>query len=1020
MSKLLQLTVIASLLSTCAVAAAADEPGGDRLPASASPRREVSGPRQHLTLNRKWKFLMQDVTGGQAPALNDAAWSPVNLPHSFSIPYFMREKVYNGYGWYRKEIEIPAEWSGRRISLEFEGVFIETELFVNGRKAGTHVGGYTGFEFDITPFVTAGKNSVAVRVNNLWKADVAPRAGDHQFSAGIYRDVYLNVTNKLHVAWCGTFVTTPTCSKESAVINAKTEVRNDYALDKRCRVTTTVFDPDGRQLLSAAAELTVKAGAVETLSQDLPELKNPRLWSPKTPSLYRALTRISDPDGKLLDACETTFGIRFFEWTADRGFFLNGEHLYLLGADVHQDRAGWGDAATNAGFGRDVKLMKDAGFNCIRGCHYPHDPAFVQACDRLGVIYFSENAFWGMGGGSGDRGNWGTPSSSCYPPQAKDQDHFDQSVLDQLAAMIRIHRNSPAIIAWSMSNEPFFTDGPTVPRMKALLVRATELARQQDPSRLVTIGGAQRAGIDKLGQNQVAFYNGDGATFKNPGVPSFVSEYGSYSSGRPGKFAPLWAELGNGWDHPVWRGGQAIWCGIDHGTVGGWGLATMGLVDYFRLPKRQYEWYRQAYGQGVRTPIEPAWPASGTPAKLKIEADRLVINSTDGTDDAQITVTVCDRNGKRISNNVPVTLKVVSGPGEFPTGRAITFMPPGNGDASDIQILDGQCAIDFRSYHAGTAVVEASSPGLEPARISLTINGFHPWVEGKTPAASERPYRRFKAADAAPAVSEMLLAGNRPCWVSSGKDKGAANDGSAATSWIPDAHDTGKWWKLDTEATYSFNRIQITFPKPAVYRYTIETSPDGSQWEQVIDQSANNEIVASQMHVGELGRDSRFVRIKFLSQAAGIAEIRVGGAARLPKKDGLLSGTVIGVNGSWEDNPKATRDAAFDFDPETFFDAPAGTSVPWLGLDLGSPATVTAIKFVPRQGLPERCRNGRFEGANKPDFSDAVTLAEITAKPKDGENTIKLKQAGKFRYLRFRSDKNGNGNIAEIEFYGSR
>lgn len=1020
MAKLLQLIAITAILSLCTVALASEEQGDNRIPAASHPREEISGPRLHLTINREWKFLMQDLANGQAQDLHDAAWSPINLPHSFSIPYFMREKTYNGYGWYRKEIEIPAAWSGKQIALEFEGVFIESELFVNGKKVGHHVGGYTGFEFDITPFVIVGKNTIAVRVNNLWKPDVAPRAGDHQFSGGIYRDAYLNVTDKLHVDWCGTFISTPKCSNESAIINAKTDVRNDYAQEKHCRVNTTVFDADGKPVLSATNELTVKAGTVETLSQNFAELKHPRLWSPKTPNLYQAITRISNLEGKLLDTCETTFGLRFFEWTADRGFFLNGEHLYLLGADVHQDHAGWGDAVANAGFERDVKLMKAAGFNCIRGSHYPHDPAFVQACDRLGVIYFSENAFWGMGGGSGDRGGWGTPSSSCYPVQTKDQDRFDQSVLDQLAAMIKIHRNSPAIIAWSMSNEPFFTDGPTVPRIKALLVKATELARKQDPSRLVAIGGAQRAGIDKLGQNQIAFYNGDGASFKNPGVPNFVSEYGSFSSSRPGQFVPLWGELGNGWERPAWRGGQAIWCGFDHGTVGGWGLAAMGLVDYFRLPKRQYEWYRQAYGQGIKTPVEPVWPVSGTPAKLKIEADKIVINSTDGTDDVQIIVTVCDRDGKHINNNVPVTLKVISGPGEFPTGSAITFMPPGNGDASDIQILDGQCAIEFRSYYAGTAVVEVSSPGLEPARISLTVNGSHPWIDGKIPAAPERPYHRFQAAESAPAVSEMLLAANRPCWVSSGKDKSAANDGSAATSWIPNADDAEKWWKLDTEATYSFNRIQITFPKPAVYRYVIETSPDGSQWKQVVNQSANAETVTSQMHVGDLGRDSRFIRVRFLSHAAGIAEIRVGGAARLPKKDGLISGTVIGVNGSWEDDPKSTRDAAFDFDPETFFDAPADTAVPWVGLDLGSPATVALIKFVPRQNLTERCRNGCFEGANQPDFSDAVTLAEIIAKPKDGENTIQVKQVQKFRYLRYRSDKNGNGNIAEIEFYGGR
>ena len=166
--------------------------------------------RTHLNFNRDWKFALGDSVNAQEPSYNDTFWSKVGLPHSFSIPYFMWWKVYRGYGWYRKQFDVPASWNGKTISVEFEGSFIETEVYVNGVLAGKHVGGYTGFNFDITKLVNAGSNTIAVRVNNNWNPRVAPRAGDHQFSGGIYRDVYLNVTDNLHVDWCGTYITTPT------------------------------------------------------------------------------------------------------------------------------------------------------------------------------------------------------------------------------------------------------------------------------------------------------------------------------------------------------------------------------------------------------------------------------------------------------------------------------------------------------------------------------------------------------------------------------------------------------------------------------------------------------------------------------------------------------------------------------------------------------------------------------------------------------------------------------------------
>lgn len=834
--------------------------------------------RDRINLNREWKFALGDFANAQQSSFSDGEWTSTNLPHSFSTPYFMWKDVYSGYGWYRKEITMPQAWNGKQINIEFEGVFIQAEIYLNGQRVGEHVGGYTGFCYDLTSLMKPGKNLLAVRVNNLWKPDVAPRAGDHQFSGGIYRDVYLHVTDPLHVAWCGTFITTPTVSAQSAIVEAETEVRNDGSTPQTFVMRTEIISPKGKVVAKIESEETLAAGTDKLVKQKLPAISVPELWHPDTPRLYKAQTTIVRK-GKVVDNVETSFGIRWFEWTADKGFFLNGEHLYLLGANVHQDHAGWGDAVTNAAFYRDVQLMKEAGFNTLRGSHYPHDPAFSKACDELGMLFFAENAFWGMGGSSGDRMGFSTPSSSCYPPNPAHQDAFDQSVLSQLKELIRIHRNSPSVMVWSLSNEAFFTDDPTEKRMKALLNQATDSVHVWDKSRLVAIGGCQRRGLDKLGKNQVAFYNGDGATFPAPGVPSMVSEYGSVTTHRPGKFAPGWGDLKDGFDRPVWRGGQVIWCGFDHGTVGGEGLAIMGLVDYFRLPKRAWYWYREAYGKGNRQPVEPQWAQPGTPAGIRLTADKTVLSAPDGTDDAQIIVTIVDQAGKHISNEIPVQLRVKSGPGTFPTGNAIQFMPPSEEEASDITIRDGLAAIEFRSYHAGETVIEATAAGLPPTTLTITTKGSPTWESAGKPVTKNIAYKRYLIKDrpVASVTDELLLAKNRPAGVSSTADlsnKALANDGDEQSAWFANGKDASAWWSVDLEASYDLNAIQLLFPLDTHCRYVIETSTDTKIWQSVSEGESATRMVELK---GELGKNIRSVRIRFTQGKAGIAEIKIGG-----------------------------------------------------------------------------------------------------------------------------------------------
>lgn len=791
--------------------------------------------RQNLNLNREWKFKLGDFSGAEATAFDDAAWDPVNLPHSFSIPYFQSKDFYVGYGWYRKHLEIKPEWASKRISIEFEGAFQDAEIYVNGARIGKHKGGFTGFSMDITSAVHAGSNILAVRLNNNWNAQIEPRSGDHTFMGGIYRDVHLVVTDPLHVTWYGTFVTTPEVSSESATVDVKTEIANESPLAKKCVLTTDLLDPDGKPVAHLSTTQQMEAGTTALIDQTSPALPSPKLWHPAHPFLYTAVTTISD-ENTPVDSYQTTFGLRSIKWTADQGLFLNGEHFYFHGANVHQDHAGWGDAITDNGAFRDVKLVKDAGLDFIRGSHYPHHPAFADACDKLGVLFWSENCFWGMGRGKKE-GSWMT--SDAYPPNPEDQGPFEQNALDTLRDEIRIFRNHPSIIVWSMCNEVFFSGN--LDKAKGLLAKLVNETHQLDPTRPAAIGGCQRGGLDKIGD--VAGYNGDGARlpeYQNPGIPNVVSEYGSHISDRSDAKTDVYnglfntGELSDKTPEYAWRSGQSLWCAFDYSTILGH-FGCMGFIDYFRIPKRSWYWYRNQY---LHIP-PPEWPQKGTPAKLALTVDKATIQDTDATDDCQFLVTVQDASGKPISNSPPVTFTIESGPGEFPTGRSITFNPPSNNPQSDIVIRDGLAAMEFRSYYGGQSVIRASSPGLEDSTVTITTMGDPPFIPGQTPLAPDRPYVRFTPSNSTESVSQNVAL-NHPASASSeapGHTAGLAIDGDLKTGWQATDHDTQTWWQVDLEGLYSIQSIETTFGTEGNNPYKIEASPDGSTWKLLVDQT---------------------------------------------------------------------------------------------------------------------------------------------------------------------------------------
>lgn len=833
------------------------------------------GWREVVNLNREWTYQRGDFPGAERAAYDDSQWEHIGLPHSFSIPYFMSSEFYTGYGWYRKTLPLSREDLRKELYLEFDGVFQEAEIYVNGSLAGTHRGGYTGFSVRITPYVQQGDNQVAVRVNNLWRPDLAPRGGEHVFSGGIYRNVRLVKKHPVHIDWYGTWVTTPTLAANqgcSSTVRVRTEVVNESDKAGSYTLRSKVVDSQGKVLSTQETTQEVNPSQPVTFDQTTEELAGVALWSPAHPRLYTLVSELYHGE-ELIDQEETTFGFRWFEWTADRGFFLNGEHYYFHGANVHQDQAGWGDAVTEEAMRRDVRMIKEAGFDIIRGSHYPHAPAFAKACDQEGMLFWSETAFWATAGPKVD-GSW---TASAYPVRAQDIEEFERTAVQQLTDMIRINRNSPSIVVWSVSNEPFFTDDSTLPAVRNLLKKLVDTAHRLDPTRPAAVGGAQRplgeGRIDLIGD--VAGYNGDGANipdFKQPGIPSVVTEYGSTLADRPGEYIPGWGDLARdeGWKGRPWRSGQIIWCGFDHGSIFGPNMAKLGIIDYFRLPKRSWYWYRNEYAHKA----PPQWPVEGDPAKLRLEASKTQDIKADGTDDVQLIVTVLDRTGRELSNSPQVRMRVVSGPGEFPTGRSIDFAAD-----SDIRIMDGKAAIAFRSYYAGKTIVEASSPGLGSALLELEFTGAPAYQPGKSWQTESRPYVRYHKDMEREA--QQRYGKDSPTFATSsaqGHLAGYAADGDTATWWQPTAEDQRPSLSLDMERTLDVTRIQAMFPRQAVGPCVVEVSTDQAQWSKV----AEIDHPADQWRLDmEQPARARFVRFSFAAPTASrvpaLAEIEVMG-----------------------------------------------------------------------------------------------------------------------------------------------
>ena len=787
--------------------------------------------REVVNLNANWKYIPGDREG-QVPAagFDTSEWQAVNVPHCFNQPYWMELHTdFGGTGWYQKTLELDPSWKGRRVFLEFEGVFLHAWVYVNGKPAGEHKGGYTGFSLDVSDLVHFdGDNIVAVKVSSEWDPQIAPRAGDFVFIGGIYRDVRLVVADPLHVTWYGTFVSTPFGGKlldkhyslpesyDRAPVNVRTEIRNANKSATRCEVRTIVVDADGNTVGSARSDKTLQGGSLEEFSQDMVVVA-PHFWSPSDPYLYKVYTEVY-AGNQLVDTYQSPLGIRWFQCTFDEGFWLNGRHLPLHGFNVHQDHAGWGYAVPDSGFYRDIVLMRDCGANFIRGSHYPKDPALLDACDRYGLCLMQELAYWGRGGIDG--------IDASPPKDSPDFVPFQKNVEEQLREMIRISRNNPSVFIWSLTNEPTGGALDTTPLSK--------LAKELDPTRPTC--------------RATNFSNGEADIY---GVNGY---YPQHSDSNPVLFTELWeeehsrpgAEQGKPDAEAYYCLGTARWAGFDYGTHMEWEkfedarlLNLVGACDNFRIPKRRYYWHRETWLDIDR----PEFPKPGTPASLRLEASKTTLGN-DGTDDCQLTVTVLNAAGKHISNNLKVRLSIESGPGGFPTGKAIELDTP-----------DGLAAMALHCYQPGTTVVRATAEGLagDSVEICTVVGGIQqypepmPWPTIGTVAVGGTPVSEKKTAGA------KTEEGHNPAR--------HGNDGDPNTRWCASDGDADQWWWVDLWGVRKIHGVRVTFEQFANYRFVIEVSQDRRNWTVMSDQTQNKK--SSKVRHIPFEAEGRFVRIRY-------------------------------------------------------------------------------------------------------------------------------------------------------------
>jgi len=582
--------------------------------------------RQKIIFNNDWKFYKGDIAEGESVKFNDNKWRNITLPHDWSIEGPFSEEwasatayLPGGIGWYRKTFTLQQNMQNKNVFIYFDGVYKNSEVWINGHLLGKRPNGFIAFEYELTPYLNrGGKNIIAVKVDHTEFADSRWYTG-----SGINRNVYLIATDPVHVSKWGVSFTTPQVSQSQATASVEVSIDNQSVDAKEVTVKAQLSDDKGKAVSSAENKLSVEKNAAGKTQMPM-EVTGPKLWSIENPSLYKlSITVFSD--GKQTDNWSDEVGIRSFHFDADQGFFLNEKKIKIKGVCLHDDAGALGTAVPAEVWERRLISLKEAGCNAIRMSHNPHADYFYKLTDKLGFLVMDE-AFdeWETGKNKWIEGwNVGKPGKDGY------HEYFKEWASRDLQDMMLRSRNSPSVIMWSIGNEidypndpysdsilntgrnpqiygkGYLPDHPRATRLAEISEQLVKVVKQIDTSRPVTaaLAGVVMSNTTKYpGNLDVVGYNYQEYRYvedhkKYPGRMIYGSENGMALD--------AWKAVE---DNPF-ISAQFLWTGIDYlGEAGKWPVRSSGagLLDLADYPKPNYYFRKSLWSNTPMAKLEVA------------------------------------------------------------------------------------------------------------------------------------------------------------------------------------------------------------------------------------------------------------------------------------------------------------------------------------------------------------------------------------------------------------------------------
>jgi beta-galactosidase len=573
----------------------------------------VLAQRQQVLFNADWKFHLGDAPGSEKPSAADQSWRTLTLPHDWSIEQPFSQDwasatafLPGGVGWYRKTFKLPAGFGSKKVFVYFDGVYKNSEVWLNGHFLGKRPSGFAAFQYELTPYLNAsGANVLAVKVDHTEFADSRWYTG-----SGIYRNVYLLATEPVHVGQWGIGFTTPTVSPSAATGKVTVAVTNATATKATVLVKSSLLDAQGKVVATAQQQVQALP-KVETPAALTLQISNPALWSVDQPNLYKLRVALS-VQGRVTDEVTEEVGVRSIRFDANQGFFLNGQNMKIKGVCLHDDAGALGVAVPPAVWERRLKALKAVGCNSIRMSHNPHADYVYRLCDQLGFLVMDE-AFdeWEAG-----KNKWVAGWNVGTPAKFGSHEYFKEWADRDLRDMIRRNRNRPSIILWSIGNEidypndpyshevlntgrnpqiygkGYLPDHPPASRLGELAKHLVAVAKKADTSRPITAALAgvvmsnytdYPGALDVVGYNYLEFrYPEDHQKYPNRVI------YGSEN----GMGREAWAAV----DSNAYISAQYLWTGADYlGEAGKWPERSngAGLLDMAGFPKPEY-YFRQS------------------------------------------------------------------------------------------------------------------------------------------------------------------------------------------------------------------------------------------------------------------------------------------------------------------------------------------------------------------------------------------------------------------------------------------